>query len=196
MNDTPSKYRTWIFLLVAAGFVLAGAFVYEFFYRYPIWTLRAFVARSSSMCPAICDGERILVEMRGEEPYVPKRDDVIVFKYGQDQANFIKRVIGVPGDIVGPGPGNTILVNGHAWQAPPICAKSLLPTNKGDDSPPLAFKETRVPPGQVFVIGDNLNNSFDSRIAQFNPVTLDKVRGRPVMIYWSSESSRIGCPIQ
>jgi len=197
MSEAPSKYRTWLLLLVGAGLVVAGLFAYEFFYRYPIWTLHAFVIPSSSVCPTVCKGERILVEMRGEEPYVPKRDDVVVFEHGPDQLNYIKRVIGIPGDIVAPGSGNTILVNGSPWQPPPGCGKSLLSVEKvGDNAAPVDFKEIRVPPGQIFVIGDNLNNSFDSRIEHFDPVTLDKVRGRPVMIYWSSESSRFGCPIR
>jgi signal peptidase I len=57
------------------------------------------------------------------------------------------------------------------------------------------FKETHVSENQLFVIGDNLPNSFDSRVDRFEPVTTDKVIGRPVLIYWSTDSSRIGCPI-
>jgi signal peptidase I len=197
MSNGPSKYRTWLLLLVTVGLVLVGLFGYEFFYRYPIWTLHAFIVPSSSMCPTICKGERMFVEVLGEKPCVPKRGEVILFDYGPDNTNFLKRVAGIPGDIVGPGHGNTLLVNGRAWQAPPVCAKSLLSDDKADDgSQPQGFKETRVLPGEIFVIGDNLNNSFDSRIEQFEPVTFDKVRGKPVMIFWSPESSRIGCPIK
>lgn len=100
MSDGPSNYRLWIYLLVGTGMVLGGLFGYEFIYRYPIWTLHAFRVPSSSMCPTICNGERILVEMQGGQPYTPKRGDVIVFEYGPESVNFIKRVIGLPGDIV------------------------------------------------------------------------------------------------
>jgi signal peptidase I len=197
MTEASSKYRIWIYLFVGIGLVLAALFGYEFIYRYPIWTLHAFSVPSSSMCPTICNGERVLAEMRGELPYAPRRGEVILFDNGRDPAKFVKRVIGVPGDIVAPGPNGTILVNGRSWQGPPICAKSLLPTATNPDiSLYSAFKETVVMPGHVFVIGDNLYNSFDSRIPQFEPVTFDKVRGRPVMIYWSPDSSRIGCAIQ
>lgn len=78
------------------------------------------------MRPTICRGERILVEMQVGQPYVSKRGDVIVFEHGPESVNFIKRVIGLPGDIVAPGVNDTVLVNGRSWQTPSICANSLL----------------------------------------------------------------------
>jgi signal peptidase I len=59
-----------------------------------------------------------------------------------------------------------------------------------------SFPSTKVPPGQLFVLGDNLNDSFDSRIEGFGPVSIDGVIGEPVMIYWSPDSARIACPIR
>jgi signal peptidase I len=125
--------------------------------------------------------------------YVPKRGDVILFQYGPDHVLFIKRIIGLPGDAVAAGPANKILVNDNAWQTPPVCGRSLsLP----DNSSAVSFATRKVPTGQVFAIGDNLNNSLDSRIEQFEPVSLEKVVGKPVLIYWSPESARIGCSIR
>jgi signal peptidase I len=86
------------------------------------------------MCPTICNGERIFVEMQGGQPYTPKRGDVTVFEYGLESVNSIKRVIGLPGDIVAPGPHDAILVNGRPWQGPLICGKSLLPADTPHDS--------------------------------------------------------------
>lgn len=196
MSGAPSQYRVWIYLIALAGFLLVLLFAYEFFYRYPIWTLRAFRVPSKSMCPTICSGERILVHVQNGIAYIPHRGDVIAFRY-QPDAIFLKRVIGLPGDVVAPGPNDTILVNGQPWQPPPVCAKSLLANDSNHVTVQYStFKETRVPPNQLFVIGDNLTNSFDSRIGTFEPVTTDKIIGLPVLIYWSPESSRIGCPIR
>jgi signal peptidase I len=196
VKRSPTKYRIWIYLFVSAGFVVAALLAYVFLYSYPYWTLRPFKIPSKSMCPTICNGERIFVRMQNGAGYVPREGDVIIFEYGPDRAKFIKRVIGIPGDTVAPGPNNTILVNGEPWHPPPVCAKSLLTQETSLDMTPYShFKETHVSENQLFVIGDNLPNSFDSRVDRFEPVTTDKVIGRPVLIYWSTDSSRIGSPI-
>jgi len=148
------------------------------------------------MCPTICSEERILVEMQVGMPYIPKRGDVVAIDYGVDHAILTKRVVGLPGDVVSLGPDDNLLVNGKPWQAPPVCAKSLLNKSSDDHSPYRDFKETHVQPGRLFVIGDNFFDSFDSRFAQFEPVTPDQVIGKPFMIYWSPERARIGCPVR
>ena len=194
---THSNYRAFIYVTVSGGLIVAALFAYEFFYRYPIWNLRAFRVPSSSMCPSICSGERVFVEMLGQQEYVPKRGEVVAFKYGAESASLIKRVIGIPGDTVAPGPNDTILVNEQPWTPPTVCAKSPSPDGLPRDKSSYArFTQTKVPTGQIFVIGDNLYNSFDSRIPQFEPVTFDKVFGKPVLIYWSPEGTRIGCSIR
>jgi hypothetical protein len=48
----------------------------------------------------------------------------------------------------------------------------------------------------LFVVGDNLTNSFDSRHPQFGQVSIADVRGHPFYIYWSAEPSRFGCAIR
>jgi signal peptidase I len=71
-----------------------------------------------------------------------------------------------------------------------------VPSAANLESASVSFRSTKVPSGQLFVIGDNLNNSFDSRINQFGSVTVGQVIGKAVLIYWSPESARIGCPVQ
>jgi signal peptidase I len=191
------KYTIWIYLLAAGGLVLVSLFSYEFLYRFRVWSLRAFRVPSRSMYPTICKDERVFVQMQYGKPYLPKRGDVIAFLYGEQKLVYIKRVIGLPGDIVSPGRNGTILVNGRPWVAPPVCGSPVLESdNDHNPAPYLPFQETGVLPGHLFVIGDNLYESFDSRINQFAPVTADMVIGRPVMIYWSRGSARIGCPVK
>jgi hypothetical protein len=59
-----------------------------------------------------------------------------------------------------------------------------------------SFRSTTVPEGTFFVVGgDNLEDSYDSRIREFGAVTADMIRGRPLYFYWSPTFSRIGCQI-
>jgi signal peptidase I len=106
----------------------------------------------------------------------------------------VKRVIGVAGDVVQPGPGGTVLVNGQAFHPPAPCGNRAWEKEEasGFISP---FQTTKVPAGTLFVVGDNLENSFDSRIPDFGPVTPDMVRGRPLFFFWPPVRSRIGCSV-
>jgi type IV secretory pathway protease TraF len=54
----------------------------------------------------------------------------------------------------------------------------------------------RRPQGTFFVVGDNLANSFDSRIPEFGPVSADMIRGKPLFLYWSPNLRHIGCPLR
>ena len=104
MTHKPSKYRIWIYLAVIARAIVATLFSYEFVYRYPIWTMRAFKIPSDSMCPTICNGERIFVQMLYGKPYAPKRGHMVILECGPDRVLFIKRIIGLPGDVIAAGP--------------------------------------------------------------------------------------------
>lgn len=180
-----------LFLAVAAGVIL---FAYVFFYRYPLSTLRAFVSRSKSMCPTVCEGERVFARMLNGKKYIPARGDVVMFEHAPGQPLYLKRVIGLPGDTIAPGPNNSILVNGQPLQPPQVCGKSSV--EAADNRDVIQFQPTKVPAGQIFLIGDNLNNSFDSRTPAFGPAWPKQVVGKPVFIYWSSDFSRIDCPIR
>jgi signal peptidase I len=132
----------------------------------------------------------------------PRLGDVIVFQWPSDpDKNFVKRLVGEPGDTVGMRRG-VLERNGHVvyepyathvlatdavsddfeWQrdalAPAVDARRYRPTR--NDWGPLI-----VPPGHYFVLGDNRDNSLDSRYWGFVPDTL--VRGSPIFVYYSYE---------
>lgn len=154
----------------------------------------AFKVPSASMCPTICPGDWFVADMHAYKSNPPARGDLILVKHPSSGALFIKRVIGVAGDTVGPGPGASIFVNGQQFRAPVPCGTATSQTeyHPADYS---AFRTTTVPEGTFFVVGDNLGNSFDSRIPEFGRVTSEMVRGKPLYLYWSSGKSRIGCKI-
>lgn len=117
-----------------------------------------------------------------------------MFDFGEPKQKFIKRIIGLEGDTVAPGPGNTILVNGRPWMPPKVCGTP--PQEPDTSGSGIPFELITVPKGKLFVIGDNLNHSFDSRSEGFGLLAADKILGRPWLIYVSPGMSRIGCRVQ
>jgi len=158
--------------------------------------MKAFVIPSDSMCPAICEHERIYSSMVAYRNAAPARGDIIMFVSKVAPQLYIKRVIAVGGDVVSEASGK-ILVNGQP-------AKIPTPSEICGSPPPavrlpgarLHFQQTTVPQGTYFVIGDNLNGSMDSRIPSFGTVKNEDIRGKPLFLYWSPSGSRIGCRIR
>ena len=161
--------------------------------------IHAFVTPSNSMCPTICEGERFFVDLAAYSTHAPARGDVIAFDYQSEGKGslFIKRVIGIAGDTVSSDSSGEILVNGRALSLASeksICGK---PTRGPDRiTEPLLFPSTTVPQGALFLVGDNLANSFDSRFPNFGAAPSDRARGKLMLIYWSPGSGRIGCSIR
>jgi len=85
-------------------------------------------------------------------------------------------------------------VNGQRFNPPAPCGTTAW--LKGDLADYSMFQPTTVPEGSFFVVGDNLPDSFDSRIPEFGPVTKNMVRGKALFLYWSSGHSRIGCSLR
>jgi signal peptidase I len=130
--------------------------------------------------PAASGVERTLLPMR---PIV--RGDVVVFKYPEDpERDFIKRIIGLPGETIEVR-GAQVLVNGTALTEP--YAHYLLPHDPNaaanDGDPREQFGPVTVPNRHYFAMGDNRDNSQDSRYWGFLPAHF--VKGRALMIYWS-----------
>ncbi len=101
----------------------------------------------------------------------PQRGDIIVFRYPHDPSrDFIKRVIGLPGDVVEVR-NEHVYVNGRALVEPYILA-----------APRYTMAPVRVPPGQYFVLGDNRNDSSDSHV--WGTVPWYDIVGQAWVSYW------------
>ncbi len=139
------------------------------------FVVQAFTIPSGSMSPTLLVGDYILVNKFIYRFRDPTRGDIIVFKYPWDEnRDFIKRVVGVGGDEV-LIKGRQVFVNGRPLEEPYAIFASLSPHS---DYGPVA-----VPPGAYFVMGDNRDNSQDSRYWGF--LKREKIRGKAFMIYWS-----------
>jgi len=159
--------------------------------------VQAFKIPSGSMKPTLQIGDHILVSkfIYGVKiPYLntvllpiknPQRGDIVVFKYPLDpKKDFIKRVIGIPGDVVEIR-DKSVYVNRErlnhdvgVYSDSHIIAGNLRPR---DNLGPIT-----VPSGGLFVMGDNRDESYDSRFWGFVP--LRDVSGKAFIIYWSWDS--------
>jgi signal peptidase I len=167
------------------------------------FVVQAFTIPSGSMMDTLLVGDYILVNkfLYGPElPFTdwqlpglrpPARGDIIVFKYPQDEKrDFIKRVVATPGEVV-QVKGHQVFVNGRALEEPYTrYVNSPLPTSGQPSFCGYAYgcDATTVPADSYFVMGDNRDNSQDSRYWGF--VKRDKIKGKAFLIYWSWDSDR------
>jgi signal peptidase I len=123
-----------------------------------------------SMEPTLHTGEFVIVNKVSYKIGDPERGDIIVFHYPRNpEQEYIKRVIGLPGDEVEIRNGE-VLVNGQILDEPYIKASPAYPGT------------WLVPENSLFVLGDNRNNSSDSH--NWGEVPLDLVIGKAIFIYW------------
>lgn len=130
-----------------------------------------------SMQPTLHEGNLLVVNKLAYKLGEPKRGDIIVFHYqGTVTEDYIKRVIGLPGDTVDVR-GGIVRVNGQAITEPYIAE---LPGYTGT---------WKVPEGELFVLGDNRNHSSDSHDWGF--VEQEWVVGRAIIVYWPLDRIRV-----
>jgi signal peptidase I len=161
--------------------------------------VQAFKIPSGSMEDTLAIGDHILVnkfiygtkipftDKRTLKIRDPRRGDVIVFEYPEDPSkDFIKRVIGTPGDVI-EEKDKKIYVNGQLYANPHEVhkEKDMIP---GEQNPRDTFGPVKVPENSYFVMGDNRDRSYDSRF--WGIVKNSKIKGLAFIKYWSWDSSR------
>lgn len=112
---------------------------------------------------------------------VPERGDIIVFKYPKNESrDFIKRVIGLPGDLLEIR-RQKVYINEKLVEEEHV--RHTDPPGEGRLAPRDDFGPVMVPPGHLFMMGDNRENSQDSRFWGF--LNINKIKGKALVIYWS-----------
>lgn len=191
----------WQKLLLEYLEALAVALVLAFVIR--TFVVQAFKIPSGSMLDTLLIGDHLLVNKFLYGTRIPFTDkiiapleepghgDVIVFEFPEDTSkDFIKRIIGLPGDVV-EMKDKVVFRNGEKLVEPYVKH-----TDPGIQSRRDNFGPITVPAGKYFVMGDNRDESYDSRFWGF--VDKDKIRGKAWVIYWSWDGpadirwSRIG----
>jgi len=167
------------------------------------WVVQAFKIPTGSMENNLLIGDHLLVNKfifgptplaigRATLPVRPiRRGDIVVFKYPEEpDRDFIKRVIGLPGESVELR-NKKVYIDGKPLDEPYVHFLTP-PSSEYQEVTSFDVRErfgpVMVPPTQYFVMGDNRDNSQDSRYWGFLPRSY--VKGRAMMIYWSYESDR------
>jgi signal peptidase I len=177
--------------------------------------VQAFVIPTGSMEDTLLIGDHLLVDKlafapagaitKNLLPYSdPHRGDIIVFRYPVDiRQTFVKRVMGVPGDRIHLE-NKRVWLNGHLLDEPYVVHKTDYFDSYRDNFPndpnsallggaPAMLErnvkngEVVVPPGFFFAMGDNRDQSLDSRYWGFVP--RENIIGKPLIIYWSYDAS-------
>ncbi len=165
------------------------------------FVVQAFKIPSGSMKETLQIGDHILVSkfIYGVKlPFVnktiipikdPDREDIVVFKFPEDpDKDFIKRVVGLPGDVIEIR-DKRLYVNQKPLKGDYAVYKEshIIPPGM---QPRDNFGPETVPPNSLFVMGDNRDHSYDSRFWGF--VGMEALRGKAFMIYWSWNNENNG----
>ncbi|MFV0438419.1 MAG: signal peptidase I [Desulfopila sp.] len=185
-----SLVREYIEAIVIA--ILLALFIRTFI-------VQAFKIPSGSMLPTLKIGDYLLVSKFSygiRVPFTgqllvplgsPERGDVVVFRFPRDRSvDYIKRVVGLPGDTV-TIKDKQVLINGEAV-ADPHAHFSSAEIVDAEVGPRDNFGPVTVPKGAIFVMGDNRDNSFDSRFWGF--VDERDILGKAFILYWSWDTER------
>lgn len=159
------------------GISIVIALVLAFFIRHFIVEL--YLVEGPSMRPTLENHERLVVNKFIYKFRAPERGEVLVFSYPKDPSrDFIKRVIAVPGDTIEIKEGR-VFVNQQLQNESYILSKT-----RG------SYPLSTVPEGHIFVMGDNRNNSEDSRFSDVGFVPFDLLKGKAVMVFWPLDQLR------
>lgn len=168
-------HRIFIFCadLIETAVIAMAIFVIVYFFL-----VQPHQVYGNSMVPTLQNGDYILTNKISYRFHLPQRGDIVVFKTHANPArDFIKRIIGLPGEKILVKNGK-VFVNGKQLQ------ESYLAPNTPTFSGSLLKegKEFIIPPKKYFVLGDNRINSSDSR--DFGPISQEDIIGKAWLRYW------------
>lgn len=195
--DEPSASReaVWLSYACLAAFLVAQLLLLgNVDYLGRIVRVRAFRMPSSSMIPTILKEERIIADMRAYREESPKQGDLAIVDL-HDRGPFVRRVVALPGDVVSGNIEEGIRVNGQPLPEPHW--REELPWLSSTTVAALfEFEPITIGHGEVFLLGDNYVRGIEPGNPRLNLVRLEQVQGKPLYIYWSEDSSRIGRPLE
>lgn len=164
MGQLGTEIRDWVISIAVA--VALAMFIRTF-------VVELYLVDGPSMMPTLEHQQRLVVNKFIYKMRAPERGEILIFQYPRDKSrDFIKRVIAVPGDTIEIRDHN-VYVNGELQNEDYILAKSRMD-----------YPKTTIPEGHVFVMGDNRNNSEDSRFPDVGFVPYELLKGKAMLVFW------------
>jgi signal peptidase I len=197
-GDAPPVGRAWLFAIAIVIASRSGGVAIR------TWLSEAFQIPSGAMIPTLLVGDHIFVK-KGRSDIA--RGDVIAFKFPMDtNTDYVKRVVAVGGDTIQVRDG-VPAINGIPLDHQAIAEPCTHQPDPGESEPCTLVRETNagrsyivmfgsrgrapdfqsivVPDGEVFVMGDNRDNSYDSR--RWGTVKVDLIKGKTMFVWWSKD---------
>lgn len=156
-------------------------------------TLRPYKIPSAAMTPTIMVGDHIVANMKYYDDHEPQKGDVIILEQPNKPSIYlIKRIIATEGDII-ESKDKIIYLNGKPLAENYVqhTENENIPGNKDNRD---NFGPFKIPPGSLFVMGDNRENSYDSR--QFGNIDTDLIKGKVLYIFLSNNMNRVGLTVK
>lgn len=187
--DEPKSYNKWyVYLLILLLSAIVNTTLVENIIN-EFLSIKSYKLPAGSMRPTMDIGDYFISNMHPFAKTKPDYGDIIVFSNPQNKANdLVKRVVAIPGDLV-EIKDKKLFVNGKLQNEPYVIHLDPESNAQRDDYGPLA-----IPVDTYFVLGDNRDNSFDSRF--FGPVSVSDIKGKALYFYWSKTKDKIGKTIK
>jgi signal peptidase I len=195
-NYELAKYNRWF---VYVGYVVGLSFLVSTLLSAGVKAslVQAYKIPSGAMIPTLLIGDHLLANKFIYKTAEPNRGDIIIFPYPEDPSrDFIKRLIAVEGDII-EIKNKRLYINGKEQSEPYIINTDSGGQRDQRDN----FGPVTVPPGKLFFMGDNRDQSYDSRFWGYVPK--DTIKGKAMSLYWSWDNvkhavrwDRIGKPVE
>jgi signal peptidase I len=137
-----------------------------------IFVIEPFIVPTPSMSPTLLVGDKVIVN-KLEYKFKPvKRGDIVAIYSPLEKKNLVKRVIGLSGETISFSEDDFVYIDGNKLSEPYL-PESIIPAYE--------VKTYKIGSNEFFVMGDNRNNSADSRV--FGPITMEKIFGKVIFIY-------------
>jgi len=179
LEKQKNEFVEW---LKAIAFALLVAFVIKHFLFTPV------LVKGASMMPTLEENDRVIINRIGPKFKSIDRFDIVVIQMKEE--NYIKRVIGLPGDKI-EYKDDQLYINGQKYSEPYLDQYKKELTDSGlltyDFTLERYFGETTVPEGYYFVLGDNRRISKDSRDPEVGFIAKEKIMGTTSIICWPLE---------